>query len=175
MSIGMMDLTPLLCINGASNGSLLFLIWGLFPTVPVTSGVLLISSFSGVDLSVIPFSWWPLATRLQKSSPGFGSLYAYIGDCEQISHRFELLHGYLFHSFDITDAITEDTDDLDVLNVRDVVSGIEETLDIITETLIMLLLDGLEGLSSRWTLIGALEVLDEHDTQLVPWVNGSFG
>jgi hypothetical protein len=52
--------------------------------------------------------------------------------------------------------------------VRDVISGIEETLDIIMETLIMLLLDGLEGLSSRWTLICALEVLDEHGTQLVP-------
>jgi hypothetical protein len=40
--------------------------------------------------------------------------------------------------------------------VRDVISGIAETLDMITETLIMLLLDGLEGLGSRWTLIGAL-------------------
>jgi hypothetical protein len=39
-------------------------------------------------------------------------------------------------------------------------------LDIIAETLIMLLLDGLEGLGSRQTLIGALEVLDEHGTQL---------
>jgi hypothetical protein len=40
--------------------------------------------------------------------------------------------------------------------VRDVISGIAKTLDMITETLIMLLLDGLEGLGSRWTLIGAL-------------------
>jgi hypothetical protein len=47
-------------------------------------------------------------------------------------------------------------------------------LDIITETLIMLLLDGLEGLGGRWTLIGALEVPDEHGTQLVLGVNGSF-
>jgi hypothetical protein len=39
-------------------------------------------------------------------------------------------------------------------------------LDIIAETLIMLLLDGLEGLGSRQTLIGSLEVLDEHGTQL---------
>jgi hypothetical protein len=36
--------------------------------------------------------------------------------------------------------------------------------DIITETLIVLLLDGLEGLGGRWMLIGALEVLDEHGT-----------
>jgi hypothetical protein len=60
------------------------------------------------------------------------------------------------------------------LDIRDVVFGIAETLDIITETLIVLLLDGLEGLDGRWTLIGALEVPDEHGTQLVPGVNGSF-
>jgi hypothetical protein len=94
--------------------------------------------------------------RLQKSSPGFGSLYAYIGDREQINHRFELLHGYLFHSFDIADTITEGINDLDALDVWDAISGIVETIDVITETLIMLLLDGLEGLSSRRTLIGAL-------------------
>jgi hypothetical protein len=136
--------------------------------------VLLISSFYGVDLSVIPFSGWPLATRLLKSSPSFGSLYAYISDREQISHHFRILHGYLFHSFNIVDAITEGINDLDVLDVRDVISGIAETLGIITETLIMLLLDGLEGLSTE-TLIGALEVLDEHGTQVVPRVNGSLG
>jgi hypothetical protein len=89
-------------------------------------------------------------------SPGLGSIYAYIGDCEQISHSFGLLHGYLFHSFDITYAITEVVDDLNVLDVRDIISGIAEMLDMITETLIMLLLDGLEGIGSRWTLIGAL-------------------
>jgi hypothetical protein len=44
--------------------------------------------------------------------------------------------------------------------VQDVVSGIVEMFDIITETLIMLLLDGLEGLGDRWTLIGVLEVPD---------------
>jgi hypothetical protein len=58
--------------------------------------------------------------------------------------------------------------------VQDVVSSIAEMLDIIMETVIMLLLDGLEGLGSRWTLIGALEVSDEHSTQLVPEVNGCF-
>jgi hypothetical protein len=38
----------------------------------------------------------------------------------------------------------------------------------------MLLLDGLEGLGSRRTLIGALEVPDEYGTQLVSGVNGSL-
>jgi hypothetical protein len=46
--------------------------------------------------------------------------------------------------------------------------------DIITKTLVMLLLDGLMGLGGRWTLIGTLEVPDEHGMQLVPEVNGSF-
>jgi hypothetical protein len=59
-----------------------------------------------------------------------------------------------------------------VLDMWDVVSGIAETLDIITETLMMLLLDGLGG---RWTLIGALKIPDEHGTHLAPGVNGSFG
>jgi hypothetical protein len=130
--------------------------------IPVSSEVLLIYSFCGVDLPGIPFSQWPLATRLQKLSPGFGRLYAYIDDREQINHRFGLLHGYFFHSFNITDAIMEDVNDFDVLDVWDAISGIVETLDIITETLIMLLLNGLEGLDNRRTLIGALKVLDEH-------------
>jgi hypothetical protein len=69
----------------------------------------------------------------------------------------------------------EGVNNLDVLDVWDAVSGIAEMLDIITETLIVLLLDGLEGLGGRWTLRGAPEVPDEHGTQLVPGVNGSFG
>jgi hypothetical protein len=95
------------------------------------------------------------------SSPSFRSFYAYIGKRVQISHHFGLLHRYLFHGFEIADAISEGVNNLDVL---DVVSGIAEPLDIITETLIVLLLDGLEGLDSRWTLIGALQVPDEHGT-----------
>jgi hypothetical protein len=74
----------------------------------------------------------------------------------------------LFHSFDIVYAISKVVNDLVVLDVRGVISGIAETLDIIV-------LDGLEGLGSRRTLIGALKVPDEHSTQLVPGVNGSLG
>jgi hypothetical protein len=94
-------------------------------------------------------------------SPSFRSFYAYIGNRVQTDHHFGLLHRYLFHGFEIADAISEGVNNLDVL---DVVSGIAEPLDIITETLIVLLLDGLEGLDSRWTLIGALQVPDEHGT-----------
>jgi hypothetical protein len=108
-------------------------------------------------------------------SPGFESFCAYVGDRRQIDHRFGLLHCYIFHSFEIADAITEGVKNLDVLDVWDAVSGIADMLDIITETLIVLLLDGLEGLGGRWMLIGALKVPDEHGTQLVPGVNGSFG
>jgi hypothetical protein len=140
----------------------------------MSTAVLLISSFCDVDLLVIPFSRWPLATGLQKLSLGFGSLYAYIGDREQISHRFGLFHSYLFHHFNIANVITEGINNLDVLDVQDVISGIAKILDIVVETLIMLLLDGLEGLGSRRTLIGALEVSDEYGTQLVPGVNGSL-
>jgi hypothetical protein len=160
---------------GASEGSPFLLIWVLFSTVAVSSAVLLISSFCGVDLPIIPSSWWPLASRLQKSSPGFTSFYAYIGNHEQIGHCFGLLHCYLFHSFEIADAITKGINILDALDVRAAISGIAEMLDIIMETLIVLLLDGLEGLSGRWTFIGALEAPDDHGTQLVPRVNGSFG
>jgi hypothetical protein len=174
MSIDAMDFTPLLCAVGASKGSPFLLIWGLFSAVAVFFVVLLISSLHGVDLPIIPSSWWPLATRLQESSLGFGSFYAYIGNREQISHHFGLLHCYSFHSFEIADAITEGVNNLDDLDVRDAVFGIAEMLDIITETLIILLLDGLEGLDGRWTLIGALEISDEHGTQLIPGVNGSF-
>jgi hypothetical protein len=52
----------------------------------------------------------------------------------------------------------EDVNNLNVLDVRDTVFGIAEMLNVIMETLIMLLLDGLESLGSRQTLIGALEV-----------------
>jgi hypothetical protein len=58
--------------------------------------------------------------------------------------------------------------------VRDGIPGIAKMLDIIVETLIMIMHDGLEGLDSRWTLICALKVPDEYCTQLVPGVNGSF-
>jgi hypothetical protein len=140
----------------------------------MSSAVSLISSFRGVDLSAILFLW-PLTTRLQKSSPGFGSLYAYIGDREKINHRFGLLHDYLFHRFNIVDAVTEVVNDLDVLDVRDAISSIAKMFDIVMETLIMLLLDGLECLGSRWMLVGTLEVPDKHGTQLVPGVNESLG
>jgi hypothetical protein len=101
-------------------------------------------------------------------SLGLESLYTYISDCEQINHHLWFLHGYLLHSLDIVDTITEGVDDLNVLDVRDSTPGIVEMIDVVAGTLILLLLDGLEGLSSRRTLLCALKVSDEHGTQLIP-------
>jgi hypothetical protein len=56
MSIGAMDLTPLLCVVGASEGSPFLLIGVLFLAMAVSSAVLLISSFHGVDLPIVPSS-----------------------------------------------------------------------------------------------------------------------
>jgi hypothetical protein len=71
--------------------------------------------------------------------------------------------------------VVEGVDDLNVLDVWDSVAGIAEMLDVVSETLIVLLLDGLEGLSSGWMLVCAIEVSNEHGTQLLPGVNRSFG
>jgi hypothetical protein len=67
-------------------------------------------------------------------SLGIGSFYAYIGNREQIGHHFGLLHRYLFHGFEIADTILEGVNNLDVLDVRDAVSSIVETFDIITDS-----------------------------------------
>jgi hypothetical protein len=69
----------------------------------------------------------------------------------------------------------EGVDDLNVLDVEDSVPGITETFDIIAKTLVMSLLDSLEGLSSRCTLIHALKVSNKHGAQLVPGLDGCFG
>jgi hypothetical protein len=102
--------------------------------------------------------------RLKESSSDLGSFYAYISNHEEFCHRFRLLHSNLLHGFDVVDPVTKDIDDLDVLDVWDSVPGIAETFHIVTEALIMLLLDGLQGLCSRWMLVRALKVLDEHHT-----------
>jgi hypothetical protein len=66
----------------------------------------------------------PLAMRLKKSSPYFGSLNACVSDREQIGHCLGLLYDVLLHGLDATDSVTEGVDDLDVLDVRDRVSNI---------------------------------------------------
>jgi hypothetical protein len=59
--------------------------------------------------------------------------------------------------------------------VGDSIPGIVEAFNIIAETLIMSLLDSLEGLNSRWTLIRALKVSNKHGTQLILRLDGCFG
>jgi hypothetical protein len=130
-------------------------------TVSMIYTVFMISLVSCVDFPIVLLLLHgPLAMGLKKSSLGLTSLNAYVGNCEQIGHRPGLLHGDLLHSFDIVDPIPEDIDDLDVLDVRDSVPGIAETFYVVPKTLIILLLDGLQGLSSRWMLVCTLKVPD---------------
>jgi hypothetical protein len=56
MFIDAMDFAPLLYAVGTSEESPFLLIWGLFSMVVVSSMVLLISSFCGLDLLIIPSS-----------------------------------------------------------------------------------------------------------------------
>jgi hypothetical protein len=56
MSIGAIDLAPLLYVVGASEGSPFLLIRVLFSVIAVFSVILLISLFCGVDLQIIPSS-----------------------------------------------------------------------------------------------------------------------
>jgi hypothetical protein len=137
------------------------------------SAIFTISLISDVDLPIFFLFREPLAAGLKKSNPGLGSLYAYICNCEQISMAMPLcihlqlradLHGDLLHSLDITDPVAESIDDLNVLDVRDSIPSIAEVLYVVLETLIVLLLDNLQGLSGRRTLVLALEVTDEHGT-----------
>jgi hypothetical protein len=105
---------------------------------------------------------------------GLRGLNAYIGDCKQISHCLGFLHGDLLNYFKNDDPVVKGIDDLDDLDVRNGVPGIAETFHIVPETLIMLLLDGLQSFSCRWMLVCTLKIPDEHGTKLVPIVDGSF-
>jgi hypothetical protein len=105
--------------------------------------------------------------RLKESSPGLGCLDAYVSDCEQTSHHLRLFHSDLFHGLDIADPIVKSIGDFNVLDVWDSIDGIVEMFHVVTKAFIMLLSDGLQSLSSRRTLVRALEVPNEHGTQLV--------
>jgi hypothetical protein len=107
--------------------------------------------------------WGPLAPGFQKSGPGFGGLYGHVGDCKHIDHRLGLIHGDLLHGLDVADLVTKCIDDLEVLEVQDSIPGVAKMFHVVPETLILLLLDGVQALCYRWTLIRALEILDEHD------------
>jgi hypothetical protein len=55
--------------------------------------------------------------------------------------------------------VVESVDDLDVL---DSIPNVAEMFHIVSETFIMLLPDGIQGLCCRRTLVCALKVPDEH-------------
>jgi hypothetical protein len=160
-----MDLAPLLCVVRATKRPVLFLVQGQLLVISTVSVVLAICLVSCVDFPVVLLILHePLVTRLKESSLGFESLNACVNDREQIDYRLGLLHGNLLHSFDIADSVVEGVDDLDVLDIRESVPGVTEMFHIVPEALIILLPDSLQSLSSRWTLVRALEVLVEHGT-----------
>jgi hypothetical protein len=106
---------------------------------------------------------------------GLVGLDALICYCQQISHGFCLLVGDLLYSHDVCDPIMEGIDDLNVFDVKNSIPGIAKTFQVISKAFIILLLDGLQSFGSRWPLICALEIADEHGIELVPIVDGSFG
>jgi hypothetical protein len=134
-------------------------------TVSVVSAILEISLVSRVDFPIVLLLLHgPLAMRLKKSSPGFKSLNEYVSNCEHIGHHSGPLHGDLLHSLDFVDSVAEGIDDLDVLDIRDNIPSVAKMFHVVPEALIMLLLDGLQSLSSRWTFVCVLEVPDKHGT-----------
>jgi hypothetical protein len=112
--------------------------------------ILAISPISHVDFSIVLLLLHgPLAMRLKKSSPGFRYLNACVSHHKLISHLFGLLHDDLPHGLDVVDSVMEGTDDLNILDVQNSVSGVAEIFHIVSHALIILLSDGLESLSSR--------------------------
>jgi hypothetical protein len=150
MSRGAMDLAPLLCFIRAKEMPLLFLVGGLIIMIPVISTVFMVSPIGHVDLPIVLLLLRGSFTmRLKKSSPGLGSLNACVRDCEQIGHRLGFLHDNLLHGLNVANNVTEGNDDLYILDVRDNIFDIAATFHVVPETLIMLLPNGLESLSSR--------------------------
>jgi hypothetical protein len=93
------------------------------------SVILAISPVSCVDFPIVLLLLrGPLTAGLNKSNLG---------------HYLRLLHGYLIHSLDITDPVVKGVDDLNVLDVRDSITGIAEAFHVIPKALIRLLLYGL--------------------------------
>jgi hypothetical protein len=161
----MMDLAPLLCvIRAPENAS------SLSDQRNASRDIRNLHDPCGLPIGYIDFLiillllQGPLAARHKESSPGLGTLYAYISNRKQFCHRLRLFHGNLLHCFDVVDPITEGIDDLDVLNVQDSILGIAKMFHVVLEALITLLLDGLQHLCSRRTLVHALKVPDEYGT-----------
>jgi hypothetical protein len=139
-----MDLAPLLCIIRATKMPLFFLIQELLLVIPTISAILTISLVSCVDFPIVMFLLrGPLAVGSKKSSLGLRSLNAYASNYKQTGHRFGLFHGDLLHNLDVTGSVTEDIDDLDVLDIRGSIPSIAEIFHVVPKALIMLLLDGL--------------------------------
>jgi hypothetical protein len=168
MPYGAMDLTPLLCVVRAIERPLLLLVYGLLlmiPAIPTIPAITVVPMISSVGLPIVlSFLCGPLATSFMEPGSSLRGLNAYFNDYKQIGHHLWLLHGNLLNCLKIADPVTEGIDDLIVLDVRDSVPGIAEIFHVLPDAFIMLLLNGLQGLSCRWMLIRTLKVSDEHGT-----------
>jgi hypothetical protein len=173
MPCSVMDFTQLFSISRSPERSFLLLISELLLVVSVIAVIPVICC---VDLPVILLLilWGTLVVRFKDPSSSLWCLDANVSNCQQIGHQFGLFHDNLLNSLDVVEPFTENIDDFDVLNVRDSVSGIAKMFYVLTEAFIMLLLDGLQSFCCRWTLIRALEVVNEHGTNLVPVLDSAF-
>jgi hypothetical protein len=79
----------------------------------------------------------------KESGSSLGVLDTLIYYCQQISHKFSLLHVDLLNSLDVSDLVTEGIDDFNVLDVQNSVLGIVETFYVNPKAFTMHLLDGL--------------------------------
>jgi hypothetical protein len=155
VSGGTMDLAPLFYVSRVMELSFLLLIRGfllmipvismifVIPVISMISAIPMISTIGSVDQPIILLLLrGPLATLFKEPSPGLGGFNAYISDCEQIGYCFGLLHSDFLNSLDIAHTVMKGIDDLDVLNVRNIISGVPEMFHVVLEVFIMLLLDG---------------------------------
>jgi hypothetical protein len=128
-----MDLTPLFGISVTLEQPS-FLLLGLLSVVTIGS----------IDLAVfmVLLLRGSLVSSMKESSSGLWGLDALVSYHQQIIHDLWLLLGDLLDNLDVDDSIVEGIDDLDVFDVWNSVPSIIETFHIISETFIMLLLDG---------------------------------
>jgi hypothetical protein len=108
-----------------------------------------------------------LTSTIEESCSCLCCFNALISDCEQFCHRLRLLHDDLFDSLEICHAIAEGIDHFYILDVWDHVPGVAKALNIVTNSFSVLLLDNLQSLCHRGSLIHSLEVPNECGAELV--------
>jgi hypothetical protein len=80
---------------------------------------------------------------------------------------FRLLHAYLLYCLEISNAITKDIDDLNILNVQNGIPDVTEVLVKVTKAFIRLL-NGFKGLCCGRPLVYPLEISKKQSIGVVP-------